>query len=254
MLEENYSEAMALAETALKLNPIYWPADYFIGILHVIQKNHEDAVLNLRRAGKFASDIPDISLSLIRSLCSLNNFDEALNECDNLLKNNEKYAPAWEEKANIYFLRKDWKKAIEVCEAGLKRCGDRPVLWKYKGGAYDSLTKYDLSIECYDKQILCSPDDATGHYGKGSVLLKASVVEKRDQTKRAKYIKEALKCARQAVKLDEKLGPGWYIYALAHFQNGDTHNGLLLLDKAAKLGSIEAALLSQMLKANRNDK
>lgn len=79
-------------------------------------------------------------------------------------------------------------------------------------------------------------------------------MEKKDLTKRAKYIKEALKCDRQAVELDKKLGPGWYVYALAHIQNGDMHNGFLLLDKAAKLGSIEAALLSQMLKANRNDK
>lgn len=170
LLEENYSEALTLAETTLKLDASYWPADYFIGSLHVIQKNHEDAALHLRRARKFAPDNPDISLSLIHSLYSLKNFDEALNECDNLLKNNEKYAPAWEEKANIYFLMQDWEKALEVCEAGLKNCGDLPALWKYKGGVYDNLTEYRISIECYDKQILCAPDDATAHYGKAIAL------------------------------------------------------------------------------------
>jgi tetratricopeptide (TPR) repeat protein len=250
VFEGKYDQAFEPCKYALKFDSNYWPAIYFIGLLNDILKKHDEALFYFERAAEQAPEILEISLSKIRLLRTLNKIDEACDECENLLKKNMKYAPAWEEKAHLLILKKDWDKAIEVCQLGRETCGDNAEFWKYMGAAYDNLGKFNCSIECYNKVLPYKPEDATAWFNKGSVLLKATVVDKNDLFRREKRIKEALECGKRAVEIDEKFGLGWYIYGLAHFQSGDMSKGLLLLEKAAKMGSFEAQLLYQLLKAN----
>ncbi len=249
-VDKDNDQALECCKCALEFDPDYWPALYLCGFLNQTLKKYDEALSYFNRAVEIAPEVTDISLSVIRSLCDLKKMDEALAECEKLIKKNMSFTAAWEEKAKIYVLKKDWKKVIEVCQLARQKCGDNAEFWKYMGAAYDNLGDYNCSIECYDKVLPYRPEDAYAWYNKGSVLLKASVVEKKNFFRWNKYIKEALKCGKQATKIDDKFHLGWYIYGLAHFQSGDSDNGLKYLEKAAKMGSLMAVLLRDSLKTN----
>ena len=254
VFEKNFDQALEACRQALNINPNYWQAIYFIGHLNDISKDYDNALLNFDAAKKLAPEVLEISLSKIRVLRSLDKFDEALDECEHLLEKNIQYTAVWQEKSYLFVLKKEWKKVIEIFKLARKHCGDTAVLWKYLGGAYDNLNEFEYSIECYGKTLEYTPDDPYAWFNKGSVLLKASVVNQKDLLKRNKWIKEALECGKRAIELDDTFNPGWYIYGLALCQSGDMNQGLPLLEKAAKIGSFEAAILVQALKKQARTK
>jgi tetratricopeptide (TPR) repeat protein len=252
VFQENYIQAFNSCKHVLKEDSNNWMALYFIGLLYSIQKEYDNALLYFKRAAKLTLDRKEILLSITDTLSSMDKIDEAIIMCNNLVKNHHNFLPAWEKISSLYILKKDWQKVVNTCTKAMSICGDSASLWSHMGGAYDNLKQYRLSIDCYDKALKRSPESSITWYNKGSVLLKLSVVDKDNLIVKKRSIEEAMKCGERAIAADDKFSKGWYIYALAHLQDGKMDKGRRLLGKAANLGSMEAKFLNQIMNPQKN--
>lgn len=249
--EGNYSEAVKPCETALKISPDYWQALWFRGLLFACIEEYDKAEQYYRKTAQMAPEVSAINLLLIQLLQKMKKYEEAEKECELLLERNPFDCDVWVEKAKIDHTQKKWEKVVKTCSVGLEHCEDNAQLWGYMGSAHDSLQDYERSIQCYEKQIFFSKEDPKAWYGKGSVLLKGTVVYKDNPVQRGKWIQEALACGKIAVELDPTFSQGWYVYGLARLQSGDMETGISLLKKAADLGSFEAKMLLMALPKQR---
>jgi tetratricopeptide (TPR) repeat protein len=246
-LNQDHQGGLECYQRAVALDRSNWAATYLVGLSLAGIGSHQEALEDFHAALTLAPDTPNIYWSIGVSLRNLGRNDEALAACEQALQIQPNFLFAWEEKAHILAIKKDWQKTLETCLRAGEKCGKSARIWDIKGFVFGQLGQWQAAADCYDEVLKFTPEDAVMWFNKGSNLLKISV-GLQGNPKQGRIVTEALDCAKRSVQINPEYGHGYYICGLAYIMKGDVNQGVPLLLKASTLGVIEAGILVGSLK------
>jgi len=151
------------------------------------------------------------------------NYIKSINYLERIIRIDEIYSPAWNNKGiALSNLGKD-KDAIECYDKAIKIDEKDADVWNNKGIALSNLGKDKDAIECYDKAIEIDEKYAYAWNNKGKVLYKLGRNE------------DAIECYDKAIEIDEKYAYAWNNKGTALYKLGRNEDAIECYYKAIEI-------------------
>ena len=113
MKKENYDKALECLKQAQAINPNSADLYFYYGILYKNQKDYRNAVISNLRSLEYESEQPDIYLNLSDCYYHINEYEKALQCCENAMTNPDYTNDALYNKGRVLMAMKRYKEAKE---------------------------------------------------------------------------------------------------------------------------------------------
>ncbi len=150
-----------------------------IGHKHLVLGDYEDALINLEKAnmvsGKNKKDI-DTDTSPLYSkglaLCSMGQYQEAVETFKDVLRSNPDNVCAWNNLGTAYSRMGDQNKAITSFKHALNTDPKYEISWNNLGNALYRSGDYSKALDCYDKALEINSNYRDASMNKSQALIK----------------------------------------------------------------------------------
>jgi len=158
----------------------------------------------------------------------LGEYEEAIECFNEVLKLNPKYEEALLNKGLVLYDIGEYKKALKYLNKTLEINPKEAGAWKYKGVILGILGEYEEAIECFNEVLKLNPNDAIAWYGKGLALYHLQKYE------------EAIECYDKALGINPKLVGALFEKALTLEEIGKYEEAIKYYDEVLKLNPNDA--------------
>ncbi|VVB65323.1 Photosystem I assembly protein Ycf3 [uncultured archaeon] len=147
-------------------------------------------------------------------------FEDAIKAYDNATEINSKFATAWKNKGNVFYILGKYNESIQAYDKAIEIVPDYPLAWYDKGLALNKTGKYDEAVQAYNKAIEKIPKNADMWYNKGNAL-----------SSQGKY-DEAINSYDKAIQLNQVFAEAWHNKGVAFEKSGFGYEANATFDKA----------------------
>ena len=216
-----FSEAQAIYEQILKIQPNHFDAMQLLGTIAIQAKNYEQCVELLTQALEVKTNYAPAYFNLGIALYELRKFDEAIQYYKKAITINPNYIAAHHALAKALKRTNQFEAAIAYYDRAISLNPLDADAYLNKGAALQELKSLDEALKSYDRAISLNPENPDAYLNRGTTLQELSRLD------------EALESYDKAISLN----PG---DAGAHHNRGAALQGLSRLDEA--LDSYEKAI------------
>lgn len=219
----NFEDAEAHINAGLQFNSNHQPLLSLKGILLMKMKKHDEAIsvfLQLKKNGFFSSSLV---LNMAISYRELNQNNTAQNILEEYLLQNKNDVNVISLLSEIVIEKKEWKKALDLIESGLKIDKQNQFLFYLKGLVFARENKWLDAIPVFRKVLEKSPHNYLAKHELGYAYIQVN------------YLDGAIDLLTQCLEKDPTSVPVLIDLALAYTQVPELDKALSLAEKAEKL-------------------
>ncbi|HEX2920765.1 MAG TPA: tetratricopeptide repeat protein [Bacteroidales bacterium] len=161
-----YDQALKSLDTALMIKAD--PLDYYYrGLTYVKLKNDAMAKAEFERSIKKGDENPEPRLALAELLMK-SDPQEAMKQCNEVLKLNDKNTDAYLVRAKIYKAGLDYPSAINDISKNILIDPSNPEFYMQRGNLYKEFNQHQNAIADFSKYITMRPDSANAYFVRAS--------------------------------------------------------------------------------------
>jgi len=168
---KDYKKALTYFEKAVKQNPNYADAYFFIGYCNGELGRYTEAIEAFKQAIRLRPDFADAHCNLGITYDKLGRYTEAIEAYKQAIRLNPDFATAHYYLGITYGELGRYTEAIEAYKQAIRLRPDFADAHCNLGVSYHKLGRYTEAIEAFKQAIRLNPDFATAHYYLGIVYL-----------------------------------------------------------------------------------
>jgi tetratricopeptide (TPR) repeat protein len=220
---QEYEDAVASYEQALKIKADYHQAWNFRGYALGKLGRNEDAVASYKQALEIKADYHQAWNNLGNALVKLGRNEDAVASYDQVVKIKPDYHYAWNNRG--YALGKLGRNedAVASYDQAVKIKPDYHQAWNNWGYALGKLGRNEDAVASYDQALKIKPDYHQVWYNRGYALVKLGRYE------------DAVASYEQALKIKPDNHQAWYNRGIALCQLGRNEDAVASYDQAVKI-------------------
>jgi tetratricopeptide (TPR) repeat protein len=161
---ERYDQALKVSDTALIIKGTAMDY-YYRGIIYRKQSNDVSAKDAFEKAISKDKKIPQPRLALADLLLSTN-AAEAMNQCNEVLKNDDRNTDAYLMRSKVYKKNLDFPNAINDLSKNILIDPNNPVFYLYRGNYYQEFNQHTNAINDFSKYISMKSDDPDAYFAR----------------------------------------------------------------------------------------
>jgi len=131
---------------------------------------------------------------------------EAIKILEASVKFDDKFGKSHKLLGDLYFIRKDYQKAIKSWEMAIETIKNNANLYYRLGNLYYDTKNYDYAIKYFKKSLALDKNNEWNYYNLGEIYFRI----KQNQKKGIEYIKKGLKILPKSKNLNQKLALFYY--------------------------------------------
>jgi tetratricopeptide (TPR) repeat protein len=164
---QDYKKALPVCEKAFlnRENSINY---YLHGIVLDNLGNYEPAEKSLKKAISKDKKNEEAYIALADLQIRTNKLDDAMDNCESLLKVNSNNTNAYVERSKIYVKRQDYPSAINDISKAIIMKPEDDQLFFIRGQYYQQFTQYQNAINDYNKVLMLNNKNAEAYYQRAS--------------------------------------------------------------------------------------
>ena len=162
---QEYEKALKVSDTAIILRNdarIY----YYRGLIYVNLRNDVFAKKEFEHALAKDSKDEDSRLALAELYLRKGSIGDALEQCNTVIKNNEKSTNAYLTRSRIYVANLDFPAAINDISRNIVIDPENPDFYFTRGTYYQQFNQHSDAIIDFSKYIATRPDDPAGYFAR----------------------------------------------------------------------------------------
>lgn len=157
-----YEQALRASDTAVLIKDI--PMDYYYrGIIYERLVNDPFAKKEFEKAISKDKKLPDPRLALAELLLRNRDPQGALDQCNEVLKNDDRNTDAYLMRSNVYKKNLDYPNAINDISKNILIDPDDADFYFARGKCYQEFNQHTNAINDFSKYISLKPDSASGY-------------------------------------------------------------------------------------------
>ena len=165
-----FSEAQAIYEQILKIQPNHFDAMQLLGTIAIQAKNYEQCIELLTQALEVKTNYAPAYFNLGIALYELRKFDEAIQYYKKAITINPNYIAAHHALAKALKRTNQFEAAIAYYDRAISLNPLDADAYLNKGAALQELKSLDEALKSYDRAIILNPGDAGAHHNRGAAL------------------------------------------------------------------------------------
>jgi tetratricopeptide (TPR) repeat protein len=159
---KKYEQALRSSDTAILIKDI--PMDYYYrGRIYESLVNDPFAKKEFDKAISKDKKLPEPRLALAGLLLRNNDPQGALDQCNDVLKNNDRNTDAYLMRSNVYKKNLDYPNAINDISKNILIDPENPDFYFARGICYQEFNQHTNAINDFTKYISLTPDDPDGY-------------------------------------------------------------------------------------------
>jgi tetratricopeptide (TPR) repeat protein len=161
---ERYDQALKVSDTAqlIKDTPMGY---YYRGVIRVKQHNDVAAIKEFKESIDQDKKLAEPRLALADLLISSNPL-EAMNQCNEVIKNNDHNTDAYLMRSKVYKKNLDYPNAINDISKNIMIDPTNPVFYLFRGNCYQEFNQHTNAINDFSKYISLKPDDPDAYFAR----------------------------------------------------------------------------------------
>lgn len=166
--EGHYDAAIKEFSEAIKLNPTFSKAYYYLANAHNQKGDYDAAIANYTQAIKLDANFTNAYFNRGFTYQQKKNLDLALDDYSQAIKLNPNLEPAYVNRANVYSDKKDYSNAIADLSQAIKL--ENSSLAHYnRGNIYQELLDYNKAVEDFSQAIKLDPNYTSAYINRGLI-------------------------------------------------------------------------------------
>ncbi len=159
-----YDQALKVSDTAIIIKDT--PMDYYYrGVIYKSLNNDILAKKELEKAISKDKTLPDPRLLLAEILISTNAV-EAMNQCNEVLKTNDRNTDAYLMRSKVYKKNLDYPNAINDISKNILIDPSNPMFYMERGKCYQEFNQHTNAIADFSKYIALKTDDPAAYFAR----------------------------------------------------------------------------------------
>lgn len=161
---EKYDQALRVSDTAIiiKDSPMNY---YYRGICYVKLNNEIMGRKELEKAISKDKKLAEPRLALAGILLN-SDPEEAMNQCNEVIKNNDRNTDAYLMRSNVYKKDLDYPNAINDISKNILIDPSNPVFYLARGTCYQEFNQHTNAINDFSKYIALNPNDPEAYFSR----------------------------------------------------------------------------------------
>jgi tetratricopeptide (TPR) repeat protein len=162
---ERYDMAIRVSDTAVLINKT--PMNYYYrGIIYTKLNNDIFAKNEFEKAISKDKRLPEPRLALAELLLRTNNAQGAMEQCNEILKNDDRNTAAYLMRSKIYMKNLDFPSAINDLSKNILIDPNNPEFYFYRGKAYQDFNQHTNAINDFSKYISINPNNPDAYFAR----------------------------------------------------------------------------------------
>lgn len=157
-----YDQALRASDTSLLIKPVAMDY-YYRGVVYMKLNNTAMAKKELEKSISKDENIPEPRLALAELLTTVDP-PAAMNQCNEVLKRNDRNTDAYMLRARIYKKNLDFPSAINDISKNILIDPSNPGFYLERGNYYQEFNQHTNAIGDFSKYITLRPDSANGYF------------------------------------------------------------------------------------------
>lgn len=161
---EKYDQALRVSDTAIiiKDSPMNY---YYRGICYVKLNNEIMGRKELEKAISKDKKLAEPRLALAGLLLNSDR-EEAMNQCNEVIRNNDRNTDAYLMRSNVYKKNLDYPNAINDISKNILIDPSNPVFYLARGTCYQEFNQHTNAINDFSKYISLNPNDPDAYFSR----------------------------------------------------------------------------------------
>jgi tetratricopeptide (TPR) repeat protein len=185
--------------------------------------NPEEKIQWLTKALEAKSDQAEVYFRRGLALSELKSYEAAIADYSKTIALDPRFAPAYNNRGNLYQLQGNLDKALEDYQQALTLQPNYPLAYFNRGNVYAKKKLYDLAIKDYNQALALAPNLAELYYNRGLAL------------QAAQELTQALADFEKAISLKPDFPLAFHARGYLFLIQGDYNRALQDLDRAVTL-------------------
>jgi tetratricopeptide (TPR) repeat protein len=162
---EKYDQALRVSDSALiiKDTPMNY---YWRGIIYTKLNNDVFAMKELQKAISKDKQMPEPRLALAELLLKGNDSQGALDQCNELIKNNDRNTAAYVMRSKVYKKNLDYPSAINDISKDILIEPSNPDFYLFRGQCYQDFNQHTNAINDFTKYISLNPNNPDAYFAR----------------------------------------------------------------------------------------
>ena len=160
-----YDRALRASDTAIIIKRNNAMNYYYRGVIYIKLKNELFGRRELERAISKDKKLAEPRLAMAELLLP-NNTREALNQCNEVLKYNNRNTDAYLMRSRVYMKDGEYPKAIDDVSRSILIDPDNPDLYLFRGNCYQAFAQHAYAVSDFTKYISLKKDDPKGYFAR----------------------------------------------------------------------------------------
>lgn len=166
--EGRYDAAIKEFSEAIKLNPAFSNAYYYLANAHNQKGDYDAAIANYTQAIKLDSSFTNAYFNRGLTYQQKKNLDLALDDYSQAIKLNPNLEPAYINRANVYLDKEDYSNAIADLSQAIK-LKNSSLAYYNRGNIYQELSDYNKAVEDFSEAIKLDPNYTSAYINRGLI-------------------------------------------------------------------------------------
>jgi tetratricopeptide (TPR) repeat protein len=161
---ERYDQALKVTDTVTAIDdtPINY---YYRGVCYIKLNNEAQGKKELEKSISKDKKLPEPRLALADLLISSNPM-EGMNQCNEVIKNNDKNTAAYLERSKVYKKNLDFPNAINDLSKNILIEPNNPEYYLLRGVCYQEFNQHTNAINDFSKYITLKPDNPDAYFAR----------------------------------------------------------------------------------------
>ena len=161
---EKYTQALKVSDTALIIKDT--PMDYYYrGVIYRNMANEASAKKEFEKSISEDKKLPEPRLALADLLLATNPL-ESMNQCNEVIKNNDKNTDAYLMRSKVYKKNLDYPNAINDISKNILIDPANPIYYLFRGTCYQEFNQHTNAINDFTKYISLKDSDPDGYFAR----------------------------------------------------------------------------------------
>jgi tetratricopeptide (TPR) repeat protein len=162
---EKYSDALKVSDTALIIKDL--PMDYYYrGVIYIKLNNDILAKKEFEKSIDHDKKLAAPRLALADLLLSSNNVTDAMTQCNEVLKNDDRNTDAYLMRSKVYKKNLDYPNAINDISKNILIDPSNPLFYLFRGNCYQEFNQHTNAINDFSKYISLKADDPDAYFAR----------------------------------------------------------------------------------------
>jgi tetratricopeptide (TPR) repeat protein len=162
---KRYDQALKVSDTAVIIKDTRENL-YYRGVIYTKLNNDVLAKKEFEKSISKDKGYPEPRLALAELLLRNNNSQGAMEQCNEILKRDDRNTDAYLMRSNVYMKNLDYPSAINDISKNILIDPDNPDFYLYRGKCYQEFNQHTNAINDFSKYITMNPDDPDAYFAR----------------------------------------------------------------------------------------